>query len=437
MPPLTRQQTLESLRSWWSDSNPNLRGPTINLHAASKPLMKLLMRRSMEAIYYANVSVSTKRAILGDLYERAYSEHDALAMQTHIFHDILKLLGDRVAVDRRLWGGARIILQRLAERDATAAATCGSLVALLCDSDVPQVVDGALWVLSRVPQIDFPPVTTGVSVELKLLARLEDILQNSSTTERSEWPLMKLLYNRRALNFITNNRDIPLSAVDGEIYGSYLLCEYVSELTKSAIARDILLRVYRGHEASEVQSNMPQDIFLLLEGPVVLDLDTRTWPMLWTLAEREDTAAVTCGSLVLLLCTNNMPQVRVEQVLFILSEALPVKFPPVTSGASVEAKLLGHLLHMLEDLSPAGLHYPAIFQILSHMAFQEDIEVSVVEANLLNPVEKLLRSPLTYLHRHIFSMLERLASHESTVIAVVRMLPLDLLVTPKVSMRAL
>ncbi|KAJ7246037.1 hypothetical protein C8J57DRAFT_1241822 [Mycena rebaudengoi] len=173
-------------------------------------------------------------AILGDLYERAYSEHDALAMQTHIFHDILKLLGDRVAVDRRLWGGARIILQRLAERDATAAATCGSLVALLCESDVPQVVDGALWVLSRVPQIDFPPVTTGVSVELKLLARLEDILQNSSTTERSEWvlqivsnlkrdeipnlrgptinfhaaskPLMKLLYNRRALNFITNNR---------------------------------------------------------------------------------------------------------------------------------------------------------------------------------------------------------------------------------------
>jgi hypothetical protein len=106
--------------------------------------------------------------------------------------------------------------------------------------------------------------------------------------------------------------------VDGEIYGGYLLyvhppsdwiprvdwfsrCEYVSGLTKSAIARDILLRVYRGHEASEVQSNMLQDIFLLLERPVVLDLNTRTWPMLWTLAKREDTAAVTCGSLVLLL----------------------------------------------------------------------------------------------------------------------------------------
>ncbi|KAJ7453000.1 armadillo-type protein [Mycena galericulata] len=43
MPPLTRQPTRQSIFSWWSDSNPT--GATINLHAAAKPLMRLLYHR--------------------------------------------------------------------------------------------------------------------------------------------------------------------------------------------------------------------------------------------------------------------------------------------------------------------------------------------------------------------------------------------------------
>jgi hypothetical protein len=42
MPPLTRQDTV---LSWWSDSNPLLRGPTINLHAVAKPLMRWMYHR--------------------------------------------------------------------------------------------------------------------------------------------------------------------------------------------------------------------------------------------------------------------------------------------------------------------------------------------------------------------------------------------------------
>jgi hypothetical protein len=45
MPPLTRQETRTSIYSWWSDSNPLLKGPTINLHAAAKPLMKRMYHR--------------------------------------------------------------------------------------------------------------------------------------------------------------------------------------------------------------------------------------------------------------------------------------------------------------------------------------------------------------------------------------------------------
>ncbi|KAJ6469746.1 hypothetical protein C8R47DRAFT_1222812 [Mycena vitilis] len=40
---LTRQESRSSsILSWWSDSNPGLRGATINLHAATKPLMKFM-----------------------------------------------------------------------------------------------------------------------------------------------------------------------------------------------------------------------------------------------------------------------------------------------------------------------------------------------------------------------------------------------------------
>jgi hypothetical protein len=45
MPPLTQQETRTSIYSWWSNSNPLLKGPTINLHAAAKPLMKWMYYR--------------------------------------------------------------------------------------------------------------------------------------------------------------------------------------------------------------------------------------------------------------------------------------------------------------------------------------------------------------------------------------------------------
>ncbi|KAF7371306.1 hypothetical protein MSAN_00766700 [Mycena sanguinolenta] len=45
MQPLTRQQSRTSIFSWWSDRNPGLHGPTINLHAATKPLLRFMYHR--------------------------------------------------------------------------------------------------------------------------------------------------------------------------------------------------------------------------------------------------------------------------------------------------------------------------------------------------------------------------------------------------------
>jgi hypothetical protein len=55
MPHLTRQNTLASVQSWWTDSNSLLRyGPTINLHAAAKPLMKLMYHRQAKGFIREN-----------------------------------------------------------------------------------------------------------------------------------------------------------------------------------------------------------------------------------------------------------------------------------------------------------------------------------------------------------------------------------------------
>ncbi|KAJ7622203.1 hypothetical protein FB45DRAFT_1061796, partial [Roridomyces roridus] len=46
MPSLERQLSRPSIYSWWSDSNPMLRsGPTINIHAMAKPLMRRMYHR--------------------------------------------------------------------------------------------------------------------------------------------------------------------------------------------------------------------------------------------------------------------------------------------------------------------------------------------------------------------------------------------------------
>ncbi|KAJ7494053.1 armadillo-type protein [Mycena latifolia] len=112
MPPLTRQRTLESVLSWWSDSNPA--GATINLHAAAKPLMKLMYDRQALAFMKRNrgvalsqetveiywsyvawkyVSASTKLAILEDLKIRAGSKEDVrVLIYSNVVDKILQLL---------------------------------------------------------------------------------------------------------------------------------------------------------------------------------------------------------------------------------------------------------------------------------------------------------------------------------------------------------
>jgi hypothetical protein len=62
MTPLTRQRTLQSIHSWWSDSNPT--GPNINLNAAAKPLMKLMYHRQALGFIRKNRDIALSEDIL-------------------------------------------------------------------------------------------------------------------------------------------------------------------------------------------------------------------------------------------------------------------------------------------------------------------------------------------------------------------------------------
>ncbi|KAJ7476519.1 hypothetical protein FB451DRAFT_245123 [Mycena latifolia] len=148
MPSLTRQQTLESLRSWWSDSNPP--GPTINLHAAAKPLMRLMYhRQAMEfvrknryaplspeslGIYadyvaYKYVSSLTNTVILKELGRRVVYQRDAsVVLASAILNDILQLLQ---SPDFDIRSQTGIILRNLARHESCAGVIGESLVAQL------------------------------------------------------------------------------------------------------------------------------------------------------------------------------------------------------------------------------------------------------------------------------------------------------------------
>ncbi|KAJ7622375.1 armadillo-type protein [Roridomyces roridus] len=68
MPPLQRTETGRSLASWWSDNNPMLHiSPTINLHAAAKPLMKLLYHQQALRIMDENRDQPLSEELL-DIY---------------------------------------------------------------------------------------------------------------------------------------------------------------------------------------------------------------------------------------------------------------------------------------------------------------------------------------------------------------------------------
>ncbi|KAJ7494171.1 hypothetical protein FB451DRAFT_451766 [Mycena latifolia] len=234
MPPLTRQRTLESVLSWWSDSNPS--GATINLHAATKPLMRLMyhqqalgfvkrnrgLQLSPETleIYWSYlswkyVSTSTKIAILEELETRAVFEEDArVLIHPNIVHKILQLL--RSSPFMRPW------LMRILRHLANHHESITAFVALLRDNDVND--------------IDF------------LFAFLSEITASQASA------------------FMKRTRGVALSPESVEIYLSYLSWKHVSTSMKIIILKELETRTESEEDALVlIHSNSLYTILQLLQ----------------------------------------------------------------------------------------------------------------------------------------------------------------------------
>ncbi|KAF7350485.1 hypothetical protein MVEN_01354100 [Mycena venus] len=207
MPPLNRQDTRPSVYSWWSDSNPGLKGPTINIHAVAKPLMKRMYHRQALKFIRENrdrplstttletyssylpwnyVSPSTKDAILEDLSSRSASEADACALvkSPFVFNYITQMLGSPDV-------GAQIysckLLGELARHKSTTSAIleasiCERLVSLLLDGETG-VVAWAVFTLSQIARwLDGAQAI----VDAKALDHVVELLESSSPNIREE-----------------------------------------------------------------------------------------------------------------------------------------------------------------------------------------------------------------------------------------------------------
>jgi hypothetical protein len=132
--------------------------------------------------------------------------------------------------------------------------------------------------------------------------------------------------------------------------------------------------------------------------------------------------------LICAISNSYIPQV-VDGALWVLSRDSQINLSLVTSGVSMETKLLDCLSDMLEHSSTAEWRCPWIFRILSILASHESTAVAVAQANIFGCLEKRLRSPAVTLRPEICGILRNLASHTSTATAVLHMNLYDLLTT--------
>ncbi|KAJ7289692.1 G-protein alpha subunit-domain-containing protein [Mycena rebaudengoi] len=97
MPPLTRQQTPQSLLSVWSDSKSP--GATISLHVAAKPLIKFMYHRQAHSFIERNHGISLSRESLDIFW--SYLTYKYISRKTKLL--VLKEFGVRATseVDRR------------------------------------------------------------------------------------------------------------------------------------------------------------------------------------------------------------------------------------------------------------------------------------------------------------------------------------------------
>ncbi|KAJ7789791.1 hypothetical protein B0H13DRAFT_1936375 [Mycena leptocephala] len=183
--PSMRPQTPQSVHSWWSDSNSI--GATISIHAAAKPLIRLMYHRQATNyieknrgaalspqtmdIYarYKYIGAATKAAILRDLESRVSEDDadvmiDSLSVQSDLGEGLVN--SPHIEIRRSTCR----ILARLVLLESRSAFTFGAISCLseISDKD-PATVDTAIGALSSFIQLSDG---TEASMDIRLVNKL-------------------------------------------------------------------------------------------------------------------------------------------------------------------------------------------------------------------------------------------------------------------------
>ncbi|KAJ6545300.1 armadillo-type protein [Mycena capillaripes] len=448
MHPLTRQPTLDSVHSWWSDRNPV--GPNLNLHAAAKPLMRFMYHRDASAfirkhrgtplsketmeIYssylgYKYISPPTKNAILMVLQTRVKSENEAhVVADSLVLHLIGELFGSLDAEGRRR---TCRMLEGLARHGTIAKAVVGQLVSLLRDEN-PTVLESATQALCR---ITTSPEGAQAAVDAKVLECVVKLLSSPNATVREG--------THGILEELVRHENTTSPAV-GQLVS--LLRDENPTVIESV--GQVLYQIATSPKGGQavVDTNVLECVAELLSSP---NEKVREWAhdILEALVRHETTTTPAVGHLISLLRGGNPTVIEsVAQILYRISRL------PNTAQAAVDANVsecAAELLSspnalvrlwtckMLRQLARDGTSVPAILstnpcqplvsllrggdpavirsvaETLYWIAASPEGAQAAVDANVLECMAELLSSPEASVWDWIRSILGELVRHET------------------------
>ncbi|KAF7350393.1 hypothetical protein MVEN_01344100 [Mycena venus] len=469
MLPLARQDTRPSIHSWWSDRNPGLWGPTINIHAMAKPLMRWMYHRQALQFIRENrdsplstetleiyssyfpleyVFWSTKTAILSELAERASDIDNArIVADSPILKYIAHMLG---SPDVEARNSSCRLLEGLVRHEYTIPAilglnSCERLACLLRDED-SRVVYGAMVTLSRIAcYVDGAQAI----VDAETLDLVPELLKSPSLGMR-EWAC-------ELMNKIASHKSAITAAFVLQLVSLLSNEDYVvAEGAVEALTQ--LVRPVDGAQAI-LDAKALEHVLELLKSQSRA-VRKRTCELVNNLTSYGSaiTAAVVLQLVSLL---SNKDSIVTEGAV----EALTQIARPVDGAQAIlDAKALEHVLELLKSPSPVirKLTYKLVDNLASHrsataavivhqlvsllsnedygvikrvvhaldkIAHSSDGAQAIVDAKALDLILELLETPSRNIRRWACGLVGNLACHESTIVAVLALKPFQTLVT--------
>ncbi|KAF7360410.1 hypothetical protein MVEN_00770900 [Mycena venus] len=461
MNPLARQDSRPSFLSYWSDSN---RGPTINLHAAAKPLMKLMYHRQTLEFIRKNrgsllsrdvldtyssyfpwdyVSHGTKIAILSELTNRTESDVEARAVvDSPVFYHIAQMLR---SPDTRLRSASCVLLVNLASHECIAPAIleldfCEQLVSLLAedDSELTWAAQGALYNIAQRFE------GAQAIVESPVLDHVLELLESPRWVVRSMGCglVEKLAQHNSTLLAILKSKACVLLV-------PLLVDEHFKVAQSARTALSCITQ--RLEDAPAVDVNTLDYVLALLGSP---NPEVKRWACdrVGGLARHESSLptileSMACARVVSLLSDEN------PKVVHSARNATSCIAQRLEDAPAVDVKTLDHILALLESSNPETRRWacdrmegfarresilPAIlgsracerlisllfkehsgsdFSALSRIAQVWGVQ-AIVEAQVLDHILELLGSPRLEVRKWTCELLEIVARHDCTVAAI-------------------